>query len=123
MSVEARLDKIYALLAFSDDRELALNRALQKRLVYYKSQHRTVGCKVTHMVGIPMLTASVFIFPFSRRWFFGLQFVGWMLQLIGHYGYEHNKPVLWDKPGPLTVVSALEFVKEEWEKFFAGETL
>ena len=106
------------------DRERAVRKALHERMVYYKSQHRTLGCKVTHMIGIPMIILSLVAFPFNKRLSLLLQTGGWILQFVGHFVYEHNKPVLFALPAPhLTVIAAIEFVRQEWKKFFAGEDL
>lgn len=106
------------------DQKRALTKAFHERLVYYKSQHRTVGCKVTHMIGVPMIAVSVVTFPFNRRLSIVLQVVGWIFQFVGHYVYEHNQPVLLRIPNPhLTITAALVFVWEEWQKFVAGEEL
>jgi len=111
-------------LAVLADKERALKKAFNERLVYYKSQHRTVGCKVTHMFGVPMIAVSVLAFPFNKKISILLQVLGWTLQLIGHYVYEHNSPVLLRLPQPhLTVIAALEFVREEWQRFLEGAQL
>ncbi|HEY9775887.1 MAG TPA: Mpo1-like protein [Planktothrix sp.] len=92
-------------------------------LAYYKSQHLTVGCKITHMIGIPMIAASFFVLPFNRRRFAELQAVGWFLQFLGHFAFEHNKPVLLEVRSPYTVASALVFVYEEWKRFASKQPL
>ncbi len=40
---------------------------------------------------------------------------GWFLQFLGHYAFEHNKPILFTRGrSPYTLLSALVFVGEEW---------
>lgn len=40
---------------------------------------------------------------------------GWLLQLLGHYVFEHNRPILFTRGrSPYTAISALVFVGEEW---------
>jgi uncharacterized membrane protein YGL010W len=100
-----------------------LKHAYDDRLKYYRSKHTTVGCKVTHMFGIPLIATSVFVFPFNKRLAINMQLLGWMLQFIGHCVFEHNKPVLFEKPGPLTAVAALVFIKDEWSLFASGQEI
>ena len=92
-------------------------------LAYYKSQHRTIGCKLTHMLGVPMIALSVPMVLFNKRAAGQLQIFGWMLQLIGHYVFEGNKPVLLETKSPYTIVAALVFVAEEWRKVAKNEPL
>jgi uncharacterized membrane protein YGL010W len=98
-----------------------LRQTFDKRLAYYRSQHRSLGCKITHLVGIPILVLSVPAFFVSRRLAAQLQGIGWLLQLIGHFVYEHNKPVLIEARDPLTVMAALSFIAEEWRRAWNGE--
>jgi len=37
-------------------------RAQLKHLIAYRSGHQTLGCKITHMIGIPMIMASTLAF-------------------------------------------------------------
>jgi uncharacterized membrane protein YGL010W len=76
------------------------------------------------MIGVPMIAASVptvfFFWPAAAGLFLG----GWTLQFIGHYMFEHNSPVLMSDPkNPLTYISALVFVSEEWSKLLTGKPL
>lgn len=89
--------------------------SLSAHLKYYRSQHKTLGCKITHLVGIPMIVLSLPMLLFDRRRAFSLFGLGWLLQFIGHYVFEKNKPiVLSARRSPYTLVSALIFVTEEW---------
>ncbi len=90
---------------------------------YYESRHRTVGCKVTHMFGIPMIAVSFLVLPFSRKAFAQLQFWGWILQLVGHIVFEHNRPVLLEVRSPYTAISALVFVYKEWQRALERRSL
>jgi uncharacterized membrane protein YGL010W len=96
----------------------------EENMQYYRQQHRTLGCKVTHMFGVPMIAASVplvfFNWPLAAALFGG----GWVLQFIGHYVFEKNNPVfLHDISNPWTYLSALLFVSEEWLKLLTGKPL
>jgi uncharacterized membrane protein YGL010W len=100
-----------------------LRKAFDKRLEYYRSQHKTLGCKITHMVGVPLIAASFPVFLFNRRLASQMQKVGWTLQFVGHFVFEHNKPVLLEAADPLTVLAALVFVTDEWQRAIKGEPL
>ena len=96
----------------------------QSQLSYYRSQHRTTGCKVTHLVGVPMLADSVPLLLFSAKMAGRFFVAGWALQLIGHYVFEKNKPVLLSEHGnPMVLAAALVFVTENWVKVIRGEPL
>ena len=66
------------------------------------------------MVGVPLLALSFPVALFNRRLAAQLQAVGWILQLTGHYVFEHNKPVFMEAADPLTAAAALVFVADEW---------
>lgn len=90
----------------------------------YRSEHRTLGCKVTHMIGVPLIAASLptafFNFPAAA----GMFGAGWVLQVTGHYVFEKNKPVLFADPtNPMTYIAAITFVGEEWGKVLTGKPL
>ncbi|HEY9678197.1 MAG TPA: DUF962 domain-containing protein [Drouetiella sp.] len=97
--------------------------SVAKHLAYYKSKHRTRGCKITHMIGIPMIAVGWMLLPFNRKAFLQLQVGGWILQFIGHFVFEHNKPVILEVRDPKTVISALIFVYEEWSHALNGDDL
>jgi uncharacterized membrane protein YGL010W len=98
--------------------------AFQAHMRLYREQHRTVGCKITHMFGVPMIVASLptvlFAWPAAAGLFVG----GWALQFMGHYVFEHNDPLFFAKPtDPYTYLSAVVFVAEEWTKVLSGKPL
>jgi len=95
----------------------------EKRLAYYQSQHRSVGCKVTHMIGIPIIALSVPMLFFRPKLSLQLHLIGWILQFIGHYVYEHNKPVLLETKDPLILLAALQFCRDEWTLALHGRSL
>ena len=84
---------------------------------FYRSQHLTTGCRITHMIGVPMIIISFLILPFKPRAAASLQVVGWILQGAGHYVFEHNKPVLLEVRNTMTIWSALVFVASLWKDF------
>lgn len=90
----------------------------------YRSQHRTVGCKITHMFGVPMIVVSLVMFFFAWKLAVALFLAGWTLQFIGHFVFEKNKPVLFQDPtNPLTYFYAVVFVGEEWWRLITRGTL
>jgi uncharacterized membrane protein YGL010W len=92
-----------------------------ERLAFYRSQHRTFGCKVTHMVGIPLIALSLPTLVVSPKSAAKMQIGGWILQFIGHFVFEHNKPVLLETKDPLVVVAALQFCGELWYRVWRGQ--
>ena len=88
---------------------------------HYLENHTTYGCKITHMFGVPLIAASLPLMFFDWRLGIALFVVGWILQFIGHYMFEKNKPVLMSDPkNPFTYVSALIFAFDEWRRLFTG---
>ena len=96
-----------------------LRLAFDDRLKFYRSQHKTVGCKITHMVGVPMIALSFPIALFNKRLAAQFQTIGWILQFAGHYIFEHNNPVFLNEKDPLTAAAALVFVADEWNHALA----
>jgi uncharacterized membrane protein YGL010W len=82
-------------------------------MALYHDEHTKLGTKLTHMVGIPMIVASIptaFVHPAAAA---GLFIGGWALQFAGHYVFENNHPAFFGDPyyllvGPLWV--AVEWV-------------
>lgn len=99
-------------------------RSFEAQLNYYKSQHRTKGCKLTHMFGVPLIFLSIPTALFN--WQSGLRMFagGWALQFIGHYVFEKNNPVLFSEAGnPLVVVAAAVYVYDGWARLLSGRPL
>ena len=96
---------------------------LQSNLDYYASQHTTKGCKITHMIGVPMITLSPLVSIFNKRLGRQLFSVGWGLQVIGHLVFERNQPVFLEVKNPITFLSALVFVGTQWSNIFSGKGL
>jgi uncharacterized membrane protein YGL010W len=89
----------------------------------YRAAHRTVGCKITHLIGVPMIELSI-IFLFIDVRIATLLFVGgWILQFIGHFVFEHNSPMVAAKGAiHLTLLSAAVFVAQEWFYLLFGHS-
>lgn len=73
------------------------NIDFEHAMAQYKSQHQTVGCIATHMIGIPMIILSLPLVLINFRRALSLFTFGWVLQFIGHYCFEKNQPVLLTK--------------------------
>jgi uncharacterized membrane protein YGL010W len=87
-------------------------RSLREYIALYQKEHTTFGNKLTHMVGIPMIVASLpttLVNPPLAGTMFA---VGWGLQFVGHYVFEHNKPSFYGDPYYLLVGPA--WVAAEW---------
>jgi uncharacterized membrane protein YGL010W len=98
--------------------------AFQAHMRLYRAEHRTLGCKITHMFGIPMIVASLPTIFFHWQVAIALFGIGWALQFIGHYVFEKNRPVVLADPlNPLTYLTAIVFVTEEWAKVLSGKPL
>jgi uncharacterized membrane protein YGL010W len=73
-------------------RMLRPRKSLRGYLAEYEREHTQLGTKITHMIGIPMIVASIptaFVSPPAA----GVLFVGgWAFQLVGHYVFEKNNP-------------------------------
>ena len=91
---------------------------------HYRANHRTLGCKVTHMFGVPLIVASLVTLFFAWKLALLMFGIGWALQFAGHYLFEGNKPVLFADPSnPLTYFYAVIFVAEEWWKLITFQGL
>ena len=71
----------------------------------YKAKHRHPVNKLCHLIGIPMILASLAVFAFSWRWALSIFIVGWVFQFVGH-AVEGNQPAFFRNPiyllvGPL----------------------
>ena len=98
--------------------------SFQAHMELYRAEHRTIGCKVSHMIGVPMIVASFPILIFNWRWAIALFVIGWIFQLAGHRYFEKNRPVLTADPGnPMTYFAAIIFVAQEWASVLTGRGL
>jgi len=52
----------------------------ERQREYYREQHRTVGCRVTHMFGIPLILLTVPLLFLSWALAIGCFVFGWVLQ-------------------------------------------
>lgn len=97
---------------------------LDAQIAYYKSQHTTLGCKITHLIGVPLIALSVPLILFNPRRALHFFAVGWVFQFIGHLVFEKNQPVLVSEHrNPLVILAALIYVTDGWMRVFSGRPL
>jgi len=77
--------------------------SLRDYLSQYEKEHTKLGTRLTHLVGIPMVVASVPTVLVNPPAAGGLFAGGWALQIIGHRVFEKNKPAFLSDPYYLLV--------------------
>lgn len=87
---------------------------LEKMIDDYERDHQHPMNKATHMVGIPMIIASLPLMFFVPPVGIGLFVLGWILQFIGH-AFEGKPPSFFRDPSFL-LVGATWYVKRTWSK-------
>jgi uncharacterized membrane protein YGL010W len=90
--------------------------SLREYISLYQEGHTRLGTKLTHMVGIPMIVASIptaFVSPPVAG---GLFVGGWALQYVGHYVFEKNDPAFYGDLYYLLVGPV--WVAAEWMELF-----
>lgn len=91
-------------------------RTFAEYMQSYSEEHTHPMTRLTHMIGIPMIVASLPLIPAAPPLGIGLFAGGWALQLIGHAVFEKNKPAFASDPyylliGPVWVAAeAFEMV-------------
>jgi uncharacterized membrane protein YGL010W len=91
-------------------------KSLNEYLVEYARDHAQLGTKLTHMVGIPLIVASLPVMPLNPP-LGGAMFVGgWALQFIGHYVFEKNDPKFFGDPANLVI--GVVWAGMEWAEVF-----
>ena len=78
-------------------------KSLREYLDQYASEHTQLGTKLTHMVGIPMIVASLPAMVVAPPVGGALFATGWALQLVGHYVFERHPPSFFEDPYYLLV--------------------
>ncbi|MGD0676788.1 MAG: DUF962 domain-containing protein [Polyangiaceae bacterium] len=86
--------------------------SLREYIALYDKEHQKFGTKLTHMVGIPMIVASIPTVLVNPPVAVGLAIGGWALQYIGHYAFEGNSPAFYSDPYYLLVGPV--WVTAEW---------
>jgi uncharacterized membrane protein YGL010W len=93
---------------------------ITKYLEQYRAEHTKFSTRLTHMIGIPMIVASLPLLPTAPPVGVGLFAAGWALQYLGHY-FEGNKPSFYGDPTYLAV-GAL-WAGLEWAEILTGKKL
>lgn len=83
-------------------------------MTQYAAEHTKLGTKITHMIGIPMIVASIPTAIVNPPLAGGLFVGGWALQFAGHYFFEKQDPSFLHDPyylliGPVWV--AVEYAE------------
>ena len=98
---------------------MLFRKPLREYLVEYAADHAHLGTRITHMVGIPMIVASLPLFPINPVGAGALFVGGWTLQFIGHYVFEHNDPKFFSDPANLVI--GVIWTAAEWGRVFGIE--
>jgi uncharacterized membrane protein YGL010W len=94
---------------------------LQAHLVRYRAEHRSLGCRISHMIGVPIILASFPTLVWNWQLAIAMFVIGWTMQFIGHRYFERNKPVLMADPkNPFTYMAGIIFVAQEWWDLLGG---
>ena len=70
---------------------------LREYLAAYEAAHRHPLNQLTHVIGIPLIVASLPLLVLAPRWGLGLFVGGWALQFLGHR-LEGNAPKFFQGP-------------------------
>ena len=84
--------------------------ALQTYLEKYRQDHQHPVNRALHSVGIPMIVASLGVFPFNPLLATGMFVFGWILQFVGH-AFEGKPPSFFSDPKFL-LVGPMWFVRK-----------
>ncbi|MCM3883790.1 DUF962 domain-containing protein [Frankia sp. R82] len=91
-------------------------------MAYYRSEHRTRGIRLTHLIGIPGAALSLPLLVARPSVGVPLFTASWALQVLGHVLFEHNRPAL--TRGPIIYqLCGLAFWCEEVADLLAGRGL
>jgi hypothetical protein len=101
----------------------ALAKPFDVSLAFYRTRHRSPGCRITHLFGVPLIGAGIMtlLFPSLRRSSLTFLGCGVFLQLLGHYAFEKNEPTLRETHDLMSIPASLFFVFELWREVFSGE--
>lgn len=88
---------------------MQLSPKVMKYLDQYRAEHTRRSTRLTHMIGIPMIVASLPLVPTLPPVGVSMFVGGWALQYLGH-AFEGNKPAFYSDPlylavGPLWVAA------------------
>jgi hypothetical protein len=63
-----------------------------EKMAYYRTQHVSRGVRITHMIGSPVIVAGMPLMAVKPRVGAPMFVGGWLLQIAGHWLFEHNLP-------------------------------
>src|SRR5262245_60502249 len=86
----------------------------------YRADHTRLSTRITHMIGIPMIVASLPLIPAIPAVGLSLFAAGWGLQYLGHY-FEGNSPSFYGDPLYLAVGPL--WVSLEWIELLSGKKI
>jgi uncharacterized membrane protein YGL010W len=95
-------------------------KTLREYLDQYAAEHTQLGTRLTHMIGIPMIVASLPLLPLAPPVGGALFVGGWIFQFIGHYLFEKNQPAFVADPFYLLVGPI--WVAIEWAQLLGIDT-
>ena len=98
---------------------MLFKKPLTDYLVEYAADHAQIGTRLTHMLGIPMIVASLPMLPLNPLAGGALFVGGWALQFVGHYVFEKNDPKFFSDPANLFIGVLWAFM--EWARVFGFE--
>jgi uncharacterized membrane protein YGL010W len=89
-----------------------------EKLAFYRSQHQSMGVRITHMVGTPVIAAGIPLL-FAKPLLGAPMFLGgWALQVVGHRLFERNLPSI--GKGPITYqLAGVIHVSEQYGEMLA----
>ena len=93
---------------------------ITRYLARYKAEHSKLSTRMTHMVGIPMIVASLPLIPTVPPVGVPMFVGGWALQYLGHH-FEGNQPAFYGDPLYLAVGPL--WVAIEWAELLARRPL
>ena len=99
-------------------------KPLAESLAFYRTRHLTTGCKITHMIGIPMLLAVVPTSFSANASLAAILLIGGIVfQFSGHWIFEKNEPTLMETHDLMTIPASIVFCAEQWRDVFVGKWL
>lgn len=82
----------------------------------YIQAHRTVGCRVTHLFGVPICLGAALALPFRPRVGLVILGFGYIFQIVGHRIFEKNQPVLLTTRDPRIILMAAIMITRDWSR-------
>jgi uncharacterized membrane protein YGL010W len=100
--------------------DLFIVKPFRTSLAFYRTRHRTPGCRLTHMVGVPLLIVGFATLLLSRKVSIPCLIGGVFFQILGHKLFEKNEPTLIETRDLMSIPASLMFVAELYRDVFEG---